>query len=269
MGNNIEKGDDAKSENEHDGTYIEYNENKNYVNDLNNIFPFNFEYKIEDDYSFANNLSTIKICDCCRHLDDNFEGPVIKRQIKFNYNNIINKLNAHFFNNFMIDLIQNNSIKKDILLKKVSHSFIAKLNKKNTERILNMKISDIFYEQEISPKYRINMKNYNKNLIDKIYEEKKERNVIKILELTFEELFIIFRRKLNDSEDMKKLEEIKNKIKGLDLLENNDKYKDIQYLIKNIKNKSYYTVSNDYIENIKKVCLDYEKRLYAKNNKNI
>ena len=56
MGNNIEKGDDAKSENEHDGTYIEYNENKNYVNDLNNIFPFNFEYKIEDDYSFASIL---------------------------------------------------------------------------------------------------------------------------------------------------------------------------------------------------------------------
>ena len=266
MGNNIEKGDDAKSENEHDGTYIEYYENKNYVNDLNNIFPFNFEYKIEDDYSLANKLSSSKICNC--HLHDIFEETEIKRQIKFNYNNIINKLNAHFFNNFMIDLIQNNSIKKDILLKKVSHSFIAKLNKKNTERILNMKISDIYYEQEISPKYRINMKNYNKNVIDKIYEEKKERNVIKILELTFEELFIIFRRKLNDSEDMKKLEEIKNKIKGLDLLENNDKYKDIQYLIKNIKNK-YYAVSNKYIENIKEVCLDYEKRLYAKNNKNI
>ena len=169
----------------------------------------------------------------------------------------------------MIDLIKNNSIKKDILLKKVSHSFIVKLNKKNTERLLNMKISDIFYEQEISPKYRINMKNHNKNLIDKIYEEKKERNVIKILELSFEELFIIFRRKLDDSKDLKKLEEIKNKIKGLDLLDNNDKYKDIQYLIKKIKDNCHYTVSNDYIENIKKVCLNYEKRLYAKNNKNI
>ena len=256
MGNNIEKGDDAKSENEHDGTYIEYNENKNYVNDLNNIFPFNFEYKIEDDYSFANKLSSFKFCNH-RHSHDIFEETEIKRQIKFNYNNIVNKINAHFFNNFIIDLIQNNSIKKDILLKKVSHSFIAKLNKKNTERILNMKISDIYYEQEISPKYRINMKNYNKNVIDKIYEEKKERNVIKILELTFEELFIIFRRKLNNSEDSKKLEDIKNKIKGLDLLENNDKYKDIQYFINLMDDEKY-------IDKFKKVCLDYERRFNYK-----
>ena len=181
-----------------------------------------------------------------------------KKKIKFSYNNTINKINSHFINSYIIDLILNNSIKKDILLKKLSHNFIANLNQKNTERFLCMKISDIFSEQDISPRYLIFHKNYNRKLIDRIYEEKKEINVIKILELTFEELFIIFRRKLNDSEDIKKLEKIKNKIKGLDLLEN-DKYKDFDYLIKNIKPKQGYTFDDDYIEKFKKVCSDYGK----------
>ena len=187
-----------------------------------------------------------------------------KRQIKLYNNNIINKINSHFFNTFIIDLIKNNSIKKDISLKKLSYNFISKLNKKNTERLLDMKISDILSEQEISPKYAFYFKDHNRRLIDKIYEEKKEINVIKILELTFEELFIIYRRKLNDSEDIKKLEEIKDKIKGLDLIENIDKYKDFEYFIKNIKNRSGYTFEDNYIEKIKKVCLDYEKRFHEK-----
>ena len=41
---------------------------------------------------------------------------------------------------------------------------------------------------------------------------KKEVYIIKILNLSFEELLIIFRRKLKDENDMKKLEEIKDKI---------------------------------------------------------
>ena len=108
-------------------------------------------------------------------------------------------------------------------------------------------------------------KYYNRKIIDKIYEEKKEINVIKILELTYEELFIIFRRKLNDPEDIEKLKEIKDKIKGLDLLENNN-YNDIEYLIDKIKeNEKRYKPDNDnselnkYIEKIKIYCLIYEK----------
>ena len=60
---------------------------------------------------------------------------------------------------------------------------------------------------------------------------------------------------MNDSEDLKKLEEIKDKIKGLDLLEN-DKYQDVQYYIK------YYVGrcrEKEYIEKFKDVCLNYEK----------
>ena len=125
-----------------------------------------------------------------------------------------------------------------------------------------MKISDILYEAENITIFNDN-KYYNRKIIDRIYEEKKERNVIKILELTFEELFIIFRRKLNNSKDLKKLEEIKNKIKGLDLLEN-DNYQDVEYFIKNYMGR-YREI--EYIKEFKNVCLNYEKYFSRKKNK--
>ena len=184
--------------------------------------------------------------------------PIIKRK----QNNIIKKINAFFINKYIIDLIKKNSIKNDISLKKLSHIFIYKLNKRNTERLLEMKISDILIEQDISSKYTNYVKDYNRHLIDKIYEEKKEIKVIKILELTFEELFIIFRRKLNDPNDINKLEEIKDKIKGLDLLEENNKYKDIEYFIQEEVRKNIHNM--EYIEEIKKTCLEYDKRFKTK-----
>ena len=105
--------------------------------------------------------------------------PIIQI-IKRKQNNIIKKINAFFINKYIIDLIKKNSIKNDISLKKLSHIFIYKLNKRNTERLLEMKISDILIEQDISSKYTHYVKDYNRHLIDKIYEEKKEIKVIKI-----------------------------------------------------------------------------------------
>ena len=105
--------------------------------------------------------------------------PIIQI-IKRKQNNIIKKINAFFINKYIIDLIKKNSINNDISLKKLSHIFIYKLYKHNTERLLDMKISDILIEQDISSKYTHYVKDYNRHLIDKIYEEKKEIKVIKI-----------------------------------------------------------------------------------------
>ena len=128
-----------------------------------------------------------------------------------------------------------------------------------------MKIKEILCEQELNPENKKSYRYSNKKLIEKIYEEKKETNVIKILELTFEELFIIYRRKLNNSEDIKKIEEIKDKIIGLDLLEENNKYKDIEYLIKEVEKKH----EEEYIKEVIKACLEYENLLIKKKkNKN-
>ena len=171
----------------------------------------------------------------------------------FSLDNIIKKINSCFFR-FMIDFINKHLIKKSLHFKLVKPRYKL-YTKKEIERLWKMKISDIIYEKEISLKYIRLDKNHNKNIIDKIYKEKEEISAIKILELTYEELFIIFRRKLNDTEDMKKLEEIKDKIEGIDLLEMNNEYEDIKYLLDSF---SKYR-SKKGIEEFKRVCLEYEK----------
>ena len=169
--------------------------------------------------------------------------------------NIINKLKANIFNRYIRNLIKKYSINKDIELKKLrTKEFIADLSKFNNERLFNMKISEILREQPISTKYSTFDEFENKKIIDKIYNENIEKNVIKILELTFEELLIIFRKSLNASEDMKKLEEIKNKIEGLDLLGEKNKCKGIENLIEELKPNH----EKEYIEKVKTVCLGYK-----------
>ena len=60
---------------------------------------------------------------------------------------------------------------------------------------------------------------------------------MKIFELAFKELSIIFRRKLDKYEDKKELKKIPKKIEGLNLLTNID-YDNINYLIKDIKEQN-------------------------------
>ena len=174
-----------------------------------------------------------------------------RKHTKFSLDNIIKRINSCFFR-FMIDFLNKHLIKKNFHFGLVNRRYLC-CTMKEIERLWKMKISDIIYEKEISLKYLD--KNHNKNIIDKIYKEKEEIYAIRILELTFEELFIIFRRKLNDTEDMKKLEEIKDKIEGIDLLEMNNEYEDIKYLLDSF---SKYR-SKKGIEEFKRVCLEYEK----------
>ena len=117
-----------------------------------------------------------------------------------------------------------------------------------------MKISEILKEQPISTKYSTFDKFENKKIIDKIYDENKEKNVIKILELKYEELFIIYRIKLGDSEDKRKLEKIKDKIEGLDFLEEKNICNGIEKLIEELKKNH----EEEYIEKVKTACLGYK-----------
>ena len=170
--------------------------------------------------------------------------------------NIMLKINTNVFNSFIPDLIKKISINKNITLKKLpTKGFISNLSKQNNERLFDMKIKDILSKHPISTKYSTFDRFENKKIIETIYRENKEINVIKILELTFEELLIIYRRSLKDPENMKKLEGIKAKIEGLDLLEENEnKYKDFGYLIEKLKNN----YDKEYIEKVKRACIGYE-----------
>ena len=121
-----------------------------------------------------------------------------------------------------------------------------------------MKIKDILSETSINMNSLIN-KDYNKKIIEKIYKERKELKVIQILELTFKELFIIFRIKLNFKEDEEEINNITKKIEGLDLISNNN-YQDIHNFLDSLEhnNEKDPEETEEYINKIKNLCCNYE-----------
>ena len=186
----------------------------------------------------------------------NKESVEERKHDKNDKDNIMYKLKSNIFSGYIRDITNENSLNKDIVLKKLrTKEFTHDLSKQNNERLFNMKIKDILSEQPISTKYSTFNSFENKLIIDKIYKENKEIKVIKILELAFEELLIIYRRTLKDPEDMEKLEKIKTKIEGLDLLEKNNKSKGFQNLIEDLRNKYH---DEEYIEKVKNICLGYK-----------
>ena len=208
-----------------------------------------------------NKVSNIKTKQGRKNKDSDEE----RKRDKNDPDNIIYKLKSKFFNSYIIDIVEENSINKDIYLKKLqTKEFTHDLSKINNEKLFTMKIKDILSEHPISTKYSTFDRFENKKIIETIYRENKEINVIKILELTFEELLILYRRSLKDPEDMKKLEEFKSKIEGLDL-ENENKYKDFGYLIKQLEKNH----EKKYIEKVKKTCIGYENFFFDKKERKL
>ena len=184
--------------------------------------------------------------------------------------NIINKIKTHFFH-YIRDIISKNSNNKKEKVKiiKFQKEFVSNLKKNINIELLETKLVDILKNQEISTKNKNSKKDQNKIIIEKIYEEKKEERIIKILELKFKELFVIFRRKLNKKKDKEELKKIAKKIEGLDLI-TNDNYEDTEYLIKDIEKQSSNNKKmneekpEEYKEKVKECCKNYEKWFYDK-----
>lgn len=193
--------------------------------------------------------------------------------------NIIIKIKGYFFT-FIRDITKNNFINKTLYFRKLPYKFISKLSKKFNVRLMNMQMKDILSEIPITTKNKKSHKFENKFIVEKLYKEEKEKKVIQILDLTFRELFIIFRRKLNLIKDKIDLEIISKKIEDLDLLKNNN-YKDINYLIDQIRDKSKNMdedsdteITEDdyekYIKELRYFCCIYEKwfkKKIARNSK--
>ena len=200
----------------------------------------------------------------------------IRKHNKLCKDNIIVKIKGHFFQ-YIRDITEINSLHEEIRFIKLPYGFIADLNKKKNEELFTMKIKDILSKVPISTKNKKSDTFQNRLIINKIYEEKKETYIIQILELTFEELFIIFRHKLNNPEDKEKIREMKNKIEGLDLLGEYNDYKDVTHLIKEIKDSNEEEMDkkdlDNYIQDVKDLCCNYKKwfndktgRVSKKNN---
>ena len=135
---------------------------------------------------------------------------------KFSKDNILRKVKVKFFHkliNYLNSIIiskNNNGLKKfKPLIGKISQDNTINFNQK----LLNSKLKDIFSLYEINGKFRLFGKNYNKIVVDKIYEEK-IKELIDILEMTFLEVFIIF-RDLDEKEKLKGLEKVDSVIREI------------------------------------------------------
>ena len=158
---------------------------------------------------------------------------------KFSHDNILRKIKVKFFrkitnyiNSIIISKYRNiiNVLKP--LKGKISQNNSINFNKK----LLKSKLKDIFLTYEINGKFKSFEKNYNKDIINKIYNEN-IKELIDILEMTFLEVFSIF-RDLNETEKLKGLEKRDSVIREIKIKDNNKEY--IDKLTKVIMNFEHY-----------------------------
>ena len=124
----------------------------------------------------------------------------------------------NYINSIIISKYRNkiNTLKR--FEKNVSQNNTINFNK----ALINSKLKDIFYNYEINRKFKLIGKDFNKKIINKIYEEKIQE-LIDIFEMTFLEVFSIFRN-LNETEKLKGLEKIDSVLRELGNPEENLKY---------------------------------------------
>ena len=144
------------------------------------------------------------------------------------------------------------------------------LKKQYNLDLLNKTMKDLYYESKISSKYRKQAKIYadkNKLLIDKIFNDKEKLQTIKILNLTYRDLFNVFR-----SKNLEIYYDLKMKIKDIPLLESeqyNNIYLFFNEIYKQEKNKKEPKENIDiYLHNIKDLCMNYESWFKNKKGRN-
>ena len=100
----------------------------------------------------------------------------------------------------------------------ISQNNTIKFNK----HLLHLKIKELFINYDINGKFKLLNKNYNQEIINKIYEEN-IKELIDIMEMTYLEVFYIFRDS-KENQKLNGLEKIDTVIKEIELKEKNDEY---------------------------------------------
>ena len=159
--------------------------------------------------------------------------------------NMIRKIKANYLkcNHNQINL----SFKdKNLQFLKLDSDINENLKKDYNEKLMNTTFKELYETYPISSKYRkqrTDNSDLNKKIIDKLYseenEEKKEQDVIRMLNSTYLELFEYFREK--------HLDEFLNEIKNI--------------LEKNGESKEYI---QEYLEKMEKLCMKYEDWFLSK-----
>ena len=157
---------------------------------------------------------------------------------KFSYDNILRKIKVKFFKK-LIHCINNIILLKYRSKIKTFVPLEGKISQNNginfNSELLNLKIKDLFLNFGISRKFKNSKNDNNKEVIKKIYEENLTE-IIELLEMTFLEVFSIFRAS--------------KKGKNLFGLESLDQ------VIEEIKNKEK---DDEYIDMFKNIAMNYEK----------
>ena len=180
------------------------------------------------------------------------EDNMIAKIKNFIFNSALNLLNHSYIyiDEEFIPTRKNNFENKFL---KINSQITHSIKKEANLSLLDMKLKDIL-SNKISSKYSSVDKNHNKILIQNIYEDKKETNIISILELTFRDILNVFRGTVS-AELEKKINEI---------VKFKEKFCNIEIFCEVIKNQEIDKKENEefianYVKQLKKLCYTFEE----------
>lgn len=163
---------------------------------------------------------------------------------KFSHDNILRKLKVKFFKKIVKYINRIIISKYGAKIKKLL-PLNGKISQNNTiifnRKLLYSKLKDIFLLSEINGKYKLVQKDYNKEIIIKIYNEN-IKELIDILEMTLLDVYKIFRdsNEANKLNGLEKLDIVINEVKNK---ENNEEY--IKKFTKVANNFEYFYLNKE------------------------
>lgn len=230
-------------------------------------FGFKNIYEPEMDFEyFENNKKLKKVSQGRKKKEEKEKG----NHTKYSLDNIMRKIKSNFMD--FCHKILNRSIKdRNLQFLKLNSKINENLKKDYNVELYKKKLQDLYENSPISCKYRKQIKecsNKNKMIIQELYAKKDEEiEAIKLLNLTYGELFRIFRKKIASISP-----ELENKIKDITLLQSNE-FNDINKFFneireQEIKKKEPLEDINEYLNNVKNLCLTYEDWFNEKQGRN-
>jgi hypothetical protein len=202
-----------------------------------------------------------------KRYDDESEG----KHTKDSEDNMLRKIKSFFvgaFHNYLNSIIQDPELK----LTKIDFYICKELKKEFNESLFKATLKAIYETVNLSDKYTNLIKNEpdkNKKIIEKIFNENKKVEAIKILSLTFEEVYQIFISRYCPISP-----QLRKKIEGTNILTSKEFWKLDDFLIyikqkfekEKSKKKNQINI-DDYISNIKNLCLGLKDWFKAKNGR--
>ena len=151
---------------------------------------------------------------------DKTTSDIIKQKIKRRFIKSIWKYLNALYKKY---LIQNKRKAKKtwVFLKKIKTNFTLPLKRSKNLEYFSMTLSQ-FFSSDLSGKYTKTDKNYNKKNIDKLYQENKAKDIIKLMNKTLEEVYKIYISKkipeFNLAHDLNEIQEKEKENEGNDYI---------------------------------------------------